>query len=435
MRKPRLDVLVKPASYECNMACDYCYYRGVQSLYPGAERPRMRLEVFDALCEQYRALEPSEIRIAWQGGEPTLMGLDFFGSAVEVETSHARAGDCWGNSLQTNGVVLDDDWCAFLARNRFLIGLSVDGPAELNRVRRFPNGRPAFDTAMRAAGLLQKYGCEFNVLVVVSAANVEHPERIFRFLVEGGFHFSQVIPCTEPAGGKAVTEHSISADQYGRFMIRLFDAWVDHDDPAFYVRDIDNWLHLYCGFTSECCEYRRDCSNLLTIEWNGDVYPCDFWVRARYRLGNVLDQTLEQMLRTRTWRQFVAAAEHCPAFCRDCEWLWACNAGCYRHRAKLGIGADQKPYLCDAKKQIFSHVFGRLDQLKARPVRPRLHKFLNDIDRKVSAGPAGPDASAGPADSEDTRATRRAPGRNDPCPCGSGRKYKSCCMRRVGSPR
>ncbi len=434
MRKPHLGILVKPASWDCNMACDYCYYRGVGALYEGVERPRMSPQVLDALCQQYRELEPSEMKIGWQGGEPTLMGLEFFPELIKAETRHARPGECWGNSLQTNGVLLNDDWCAFLARNRFLVGLSVDGPAQLNRIRTFPNGRPTHEVALRAADLLKKHGCEFNILVVISAANVEHPEEVFRFMVENEFHFCQVIPCTEPGGGRELTEHSISADQYGRFMTRLFDAWVDNDDPGFYVRDIDNWLHLYYGLSPECCEYRRDCSNLITIEWNGDVYPCDFWVSKRYRMGNVLERTLAQMLQSRPWRRFVADAQHRPAVCRDCEWLWACQAGCYRHRAKLGLGADQRPYLCSAKKRIFSHVFRKLDELRARPGTARLCKFLSELEQKVSAGAFGRPLSAGPDSASEPRSVAPASGRNDLCPCGSGRKFKNCCMKRVGAP-
>ena len=433
MKKPNLGVLIKPVSHDCNMACDYCYYRPVSALYPDAQRPRMGLEVVDAVCEQYRALEPREIKIGWQGGEPTLMGLEFFRRTVEIEARHARPGDCFGNSLQTNGVALNDDWCRFLAANHFLVGLSVDGPPPMNAVRRFPNGKPAFETAMRGIALLKRHRVEFNVLVVISTANVDHPEEVFAFLRENDLHYSQFIPCTElgqVAG--AVSEHSITAAQYADFMTRLFEAWVANDEPSYYVRRIDNWLHQFFGLPPECCEYREDCSNLLTIEWNGDVYPCDFFVEERYRLGNVLGQTLEQMLGGATFRRFVREAERLPAMCEECEWLPYCHGGCYRHRIKLGIGPQGQPYLCEAKKRVFGHVFARLRQIKDGAAPSRLRDFLRKTEHEVAAGLWGPTGTARQAPAVARPApTGGAPGRNDPCPCGSGRKYKHCCGKLV----
>ncbi len=430
MRKPNLGILIKPASHDCNMACNYCYYRPVEAVYPDEKRPRITPEIFEAVCEQYRALGPSDIKIGWQGGEPTLMGLDFFREAIQIETRHAQRGDCWGNSLQTNGVLLDEEWCQFLAANHFLVGISVDGPAELNTMRKFHDGRPAWETAMRGIKLLEQHKVEFNVLVVISQANRQHPREVLQFLVENDLHFSQFIPCTEPTGAtRGVSEHSISAAEYAEFMIGLFDAWVENDDPSYYVRRIDNWLHQFFGLPPECCEYREDCSNLITIEWNGDVYPCDFFVVPEYRMGNVMEQTLEQMLKGPQFRAFVRGAEHIPSMCSDCEWLGVCHAGCFRHRQKLNIDADEMPYLCEAKKRIFSHVFSTLRELVEKPKRPQLHRFLNDIARQVAAGQHG-QARRAPTGGAQAAAQRGArPNRNDPCPCGSGKKFKHCCAQ------
>jgi len=325
---------------------------------------------------------------------------------------------------------LDEQWCGFLARNRFLVGLSLDGPADLDGVRRSRNGRPVHEMVMRALGLLREHRCEFNVLIVISKANVDHPERVFRFLVENDLHFAQVIPCTEPDGAGGLSEHSITGRQYGEFMVRLFDAWADNDDPSYYVRHIDNWLHLYFGLGPVCCEYRRDCSNLVTVEWNGDVYPCDFFVREEFRMGNLSEQTLERMLGGRPFREFVRAAERAPAMCAGCQWLWACHGGCYRHRGKLGIGPDGMPFLCEANQSVFSHAFAALDEAKRGPGRPRLHGFLNELDARVKAGEFDAQAPAERAPSAGGGASTGRPGRNDLCPCGSGRKFKACCMSR-----
>ena len=436
MKKPRLGILLKPASSDCNMGCRYCYYHGVRRLYADVPRPRMTLEVFDEVCRQYCALDPAQIKVGWQGGEPTLMGLDFFRGAVQIERRRARPGGFWGNSLQTNGVLLDDDWCEFFARNQFLVGLSVDGPPELNRMRHFPGGQPADDVAMRALALLKEHRCEFNILVVVSAANVDRPDEVFHFLVDNDLRFSQCIPCTEPAEGGGVTPHSIGGEQWADFMIRFFEAWVAHDAPGFYNRHIDNWLHLYLDLPPESCEYRGDCANLVTVEWNGDVYPCDFFVEGRYRMGNILQDTLGHMLRGQPFREFVRRAEALPAMCKGCEWLWACRGGCYRQKGKLGLGLQDRPYMCDANKRIFSHVFGRLNALKERPLRPRLHEFLNDVARRVSRQMSASRDAIPQTPPQQPLGRKRGFGRNDPCPCGSGRKYKYCCMQShaAGSP-
>lgn len=284
---------------------------------------------------------------------------------------------------------------------------------------------------MRAIELLKRHGVEFNVLVVISRANYRDPRRIFEFLIENDLHYCQFIPCTEPAAEPgSVSEHSLSADEYGDFMISLFDAWVENDDPSYYVRRIDNWLHQFFGLPPECCEYREDCSNLVTIEWNGDVYPCDFFVEPRYRMGNVLEKTLEQMLNEPAFRRFVSGAEHVPDICAECEYLRFCRAGCFRHRQKLGIGAEQTPYLCEAKKRIFSHVFSTLRQTLETPQRPELHAFLNRIAGQVSAGQDGaPRPRPSAQKPAPAAAVGPTPRRNDACPCGSGRKFKHCCGR------
>ncbi len=438
MQKPHLGILLKPASYDCNLACEHCYYRDVRDLYPGAARPRMSTEVFEAVCRGYRALEPANINIGWQGGEPTLMGLDFFEKVIAIETKNARPGDCWGNSLQTNGLLLNDDWCRFLARHHFLIGLSIDGPPPLNALRRFPDGSGTYREVMNALSLLKRHKCEHNILFVISRINCNRPEELFRFLVENDLHYSQFIPCTEPdAVGDGLSRHSITPEQYAQFQMKLFDAWVENDDPSFYLRHIDNWLHLFFGLPPEMCEYRSDCSNLMTVEWNGDVYPCDFFVRKRYLMGNVLTESMENMLRSRAWKEFVSRAEKLPALCSGCRWLNACHGGCYRQRGKLGLEDGDKPYFCEANSRIFEHVFGVLDELKKKNIKPTLHGFLKDIEKQQTrrmqprSTPSPPPRPRRGATDGGARSVRAKPGRNDPCPCGSDRKFKTCCAGKI----
>ncbi len=442
MNKPNLGILIKPVSFDCNLACDYCYYRPVEQIYGRAEPHRMDIETFDIVCGHYMEINPREVKIGWQGGEPTLMGLDFFRQVIEVEKKWARPGDCIGNSLQTNGVLLDDDWCAFLAENHFLVGLSIDGPEELNTMRHFAGGKPAWESTMRAIKLLEKHKVEFNILVVVSRANVDHPREILQFLVDNDLHFAQFIPCTEPTGEPGATSpQSITTAEYGQFMLTLFDAWIENDDHTYYVRRIDNWLHQFFGLPPECCEYRADCSNLVTIEWNGDVYPCDFFVEPQYLMGNVREKTFAKMLQGKPFRSFVQNSETTPAACNGCQWLRVCHAGCYRHRSKLGLDNDALPYLCEAKKMLFGHVFNCLRDICNGEPGSGMHEFLNRIQRDVLTGRLGPPPGQAPPPPRPQapppgrapQPDRTAPPRNAPCPCGSGRKFKQCCGARQTS--
>ena len=431
MEKPHLGVMFKPVSADCNMCCDYCYYRSVEDLYGRPRAPRMGVEVVEAVCDQYLALKPCELKFGWQGGEPTLMGLPFFRHIVQVQQERCGGGPA-ANTLQTNGVLLDEDWCRFLKAHGFLVGLSVDGPPRLNAFRRFRNGRPTHDRAMRALALLKEHEVDFNVLIVISRANAEHARGVFRFLTDNELRFAQLIPCTEPsADGRGLSEHSITTEQYADFVLSFFAAWVENDDPGYYVRRIDNWLHVFFGLEPEMCEYRGDCSNLLTIEYNGDVYPCDFFVEERYCLGNVLRQTLEQMLGGRTFRRFVDATRQNSSVCAGCEWLAVCDGGCYRHRGKLGIAPDERPYLCEANKKVFARVFGTFRELLSRDEKPRLHRFLQSIERQL--GRQRPHKSGTAPEPEPW--SRGAVGRNDLCPCGSGKKFKNCCLRHAPAGR
>jgi len=433
MPKPQLGILMKPTSFDCNLACNHCYYRDVERLYPNTKKPRMSLEVVEAVCRQYRDLEPATPNIGWQGGEPTLMGLDFFRSVLEIEKKSAKTGDCWGNSLQTNGTLLDDKWCEFLAESRFLVGLSIDGPRPMNKLRRFPGGRETSGEVLKALSYLKKHRCEYNVLFVISRINCGQPEEIFNFLLENDLHYTQFIPCIEPAEEtNGLSKHSIKPEEYAGFQKGLFDAWVENDDASYYIRHIDNWLHQFFGLTPEMCEYRPDCSNLLTVEWNGDVYPCDFFVQKRYLTGNVLTDTLGNLIQKRPWKNFVSAAEKPPAVCKGCRWFEVCSGGCYRQREKLGLGQNDKPYLCEANKQIFEHVFGTLKELKEKPIKPALHNFLKDVESKKDSlrNEEKNSPSAKKEQPGDKIEKKGNPARNDPCPCGSGKKFKKCCSLR-----
>ncbi len=431
MQKPDLGIIIKPASHDCNLSCEYCYYSKVNKVYPQNKHPRMSPEVFDAVCHQYRTLKPQHINIIWEGGEPTLMGLDFFKKALDIETKNARPGDCWGNTLHTNGKLLDDKWCQFLSQNHFLVGLGVNGPPAVNSPGSSPEGTTTSEDIFHSISLLKKYKCEYNIVMIVTQANGDKPEETFNFLLENDLHFSHFNFCTEEnEEGNGLTDHSITSEQYAEFQIKLFDAWVQNDDPSFYVRHIDNWLHLFFGLRPEMCEYQSDCSNLVTIEWNGDVYPCDFFVQKRYLMGNILDEPLESILQSTAWKEFTSQAEELPTPCHDCKWLEKCHGGCYRRRKKRLNAQQDNPFFCEANKNIFSHVFAKLDDLKKKPIRPNLYKFLNDIERHRLPHLQNEAPEKKQVEKQQTENRRKKPGRNSPCPCGSGKKYKQCCLRK-----
>ncbi len=320
--------------------------------------------------------------LAWQGGEPTLMGLEFFERAVALEAKVAKATSAGRqatvmNALQTNGVLLDDDWARFLRDWRFLVGVSLDGPPEAHdRYRRDRAGRPTHDRVMAGIEHLRRFGVEFNVLVVVSKSNVEAPRETFRWLVAQGFDNLQFIPCVEPASGDSVLAagaepESITPAEYGAFLNGAFDAWLEAGFREVRVRAFDNWAQMLLGMPSESCQLAESCGYVL-LEHNGDVYPCDFFVERDRRLGNVHETTVAAMLAGERFAAFSRLKGSLSAECRACRWRPLCQGECPRYRiTATGRAAGERTYFCESYRAFFQQSYRTLERVAVTAGRER----------------------------------------------------------------
>ena len=418
---PAFHIMLKPRGAICNLDCEYCYFLSKEMLYPGS-RFRMADDLLAEYTRQYIDAHRSPIvTFGWQGGEPTLMGLDFFRRAVAHQQTFSKPGLQIHNALQTNGVTLDDEWCRFFREHNFLIGISIDGPRELHDAYRIDKGgAPTFERVMRGLELLKRHGVEFNVLTTVHAANADHPLDVYRFLRdEVDTQFMQFIPIVERDNdtgfqqGEQVTARSVAGRQYGRFLVSIFDEWVRRDVGGVYVQIFDVALAAWAGGRPGLCIFEETCGGALALEHNGDLYSCDHYVEPRYKLGNLQEVSLVEMVGSEQQRQFgLAKRDTLPRYCRECEVRFVCNGGCPKNRIlHTPDGEPGLNYLCAGYKAFFNHI-DRPMNIMASLLQER--KPPADVMRILAI--------------EDARLQQRIAksGRNDPCPCGSGRKVKHC---------
>jgi len=452
---PAYHLLVKPTGAICNLDCKYCFFLSKEMLYPGS-RFRMADELLETYIKQMlESQRVPEVALAWQGGEPTLMGLDFFKRSVELAQKHKRPDQRISHTMQTNGTKLDDEWCAFFKENDFLIGLSVDGPREIHDTYRVnKGGAGSFDQVKRGWEYLRKHEVEFNILCTVHAANADHPLEVYRyFRDELETNFIQFIPIIERATpdflplanvgwserdggdrplylqkGSLVTERSVKAEQYGRFLIEIFEEWVRRDVGEVYVQMFDVTLGSWVG-QHNLCIFSPTCGNALALEHNGDLYSCDHYVEPDYLLGNILETHMIELVASDKQRQFgLDKVETLPRYCQECEVRFACHGGCPKNRFINTPASEAEPngqpglnYLCAGYKLFFNHVRRPMtvmaNLLKAQRAPAEIMKLYAAED-EAAAGKQQPDPFA------DT-------GRNDPCPCGSGKKFKHCHGRKA----
>ncbi len=349
--------MVKPASSACEMRCAYCFYRDEAAHRQVPNRGVMSPEVLERTVAAAMSAAEGSCTFLFQGGEPTLAGLDFYREFLKIENKYARPDLQVYHSLQTNGLTIDETWVKFLAENRFLTGLSLDGPARLHDLhRRDAEGRGTFRRAMRAAGLLQRAGVELNILCVVTGQVARQPEQVYRFFTGRGFRRLQFIPCLEPldslSGGR---EYSLPPQDYGEFLVRVFDLWFRDllEGRCVSVRHLDNWIGILLGLPPEACNMVGRCSVGFTVESDGAVYPCDFYALDEWRLGNVMTGSLEDMAQSQTARQFVEASCPGPEECHACRYYPLCRNGCRRERIYTRDGPG-KTALCAAYRYFFT---------------------------------------------------------------------------------
>jgi uncharacterized protein len=410
-------LMAKPGGSRCNLSCRYCFYLRKGELYPGS-RFRMTDEVLGEYIRQtIDAHILPEVTFAWQGGEPTILGLDFFEKAISLQEKYRRPGMLIQNTIQTNGTLLDDRWCEFFRKIRFLVGISIDGPRELHDAcRTDASGTGSFDRVMQGLACLKKHRVEFNILCTVNAVNADHPLEVYRFLRdEVKASFIQFIPVVErDRETGAVTPESVRPEQFGKFLTGVFDEWVKHDVGTTYVQHFDTALANWYGEPHGICVFSPTCGQAMVIEHTGDIYSCDHFVDRDHLLGNILSVPLSELINSGGQQQFGQdKLNKLPKYCRECPVLFACHGECPKNR--VAVTPDGEPglnYLCEGYRMFFSHIDGPMkfmvQELEADRAPSNVMKFM-----------VGQDASG---------KRERKPGRNDPCPCGSGKKYKHCCL-------
>ena len=409
--------MAKPVCGLCNLDCKYCYYTSKpRELYGEVKKFMMTDEVLENYTRQYLAALPARCEFGWQGGEPMLAGVDFFAKAIELQRRHAKDGQVVTNGLQTNGTLLDEQWCEFLAANRFLVGISIDGPAQWHdHFRRDHAVRGTFHRAWAGLELLRKHGAELNVLVTLNSVNAPHAGDVYRYFVNRGVQYLQFIPILERDADGKIADFSCSGEQFGRFMLEVFEIWAARDVGRISERFIDNCLHqILYGQAAICC-YAERCANAYVLEFNGDLYACDHFVFAEWKVGNIMDRALAELVGDPKLDDFAEMKTKLPAACRDCEFLEFCHAGCPKHHIPTGRDPARVNHFCEGYKMFFREALGELKSIAER------------IRRAQAAPSEPPPLAAGRAVKEGPPKT---PGRNDPCPCGSGRKFKNCCGRR-----
>lgn len=437
-------VMAKPTGAICNLDCEYCFFLSKDQLYPGSGF-RMEPDVHAAYLGQLLGAHggADEVVVAFQGGEPTLMGLDFFRRTVELEQELRRPGQRILNTLQTNGTLLDDAWGEFLHEHGFLVGLSIDGPREMHDAYRVDKGgKPTFDRVVRGLDVLRRHDVDWNALTTVNAANGDHGRRVYTFLRdELGAQYVQLIPVVERATaellplaeegwgrragerplyrqeGDLVTHRTVGAEQYGRFLVEVFEEWVRHDVGDVFVQEFDTALAHWLGMDrAGMCVHARTCGSALALEHNGDVYSCDHYVEDDYLLGNIAGgRTLLQLATSPQQVAFGnAKLDTLPEYCLRCDVRFACNGGCPKDRfLTTPDGEPGLHYLCAGYQRFFRHV--------DEPMR-----VMADLLRRGSDATGVRDWYAG-------RDLHR--GHDEACTCGSGRTWGTCHGASAGSMR
>ncbi len=407
-------VMTKPIGPICNLDCSYCFYLEKEKLFPAGHQFKMSDEVLENYIRQFIAgQEAPEVTFAWQGGEPTLLGVKFFRKVVELQSRFA-GGKKIHNTLQTNGTLLNDEWCAFFRENNFLIGLSIDGPARLHNAYRVDKkGASTYDRVLAGLRLMKKHGVEFNTLTVVNRKNVRHALEMYRFLRDIGSGFIQFIPLVERLADKEakalgldlampprlgqdgeisrrVTEWSVAPKDYGAFLCQIFDEWIKRDVGRVFVQIFDVALGNWSGQGGGLCVFNPTCGTALAMEHNGDVYSCDHYVYPEYRLGNIMNASLGEMVGSGFQRQFGQdKSDKLPKYCRECDVRFACHGECPKHRfIRTPDGEPGLNYLCAAYQQFFRHVDPYMKQMTALLRAGRAPAEIMTHVRQIKAGVA-----------------------------------------------
>ena len=425
-------VMAKPIGPICNIDCEYCFYLEKENLYPEQHRGKNNWAMPDDILEKFikQKIESTDLEeesFTWQGGEPTLLGVEYFRKVIQIQDKYAN-GKKINNAFQTNGILLDDNWCEFFAENSFLIGLSIDGPRELHdKYRIDKGGRPTFDRVMHGLNLLKKHKIDFNTLTVVQKNNSYHPIEVYNFLKETGSSYMQFIPIVERISGEQtnglsivlpgnknaeVSDWSVEPEQFGNFLIKIFNNWVRNDVGKYFVQIFDVSLEAWVGLQPGLCLFSKTCGKALALEHNGDLYSCDHYVFPGNKLGNIMESPLIKMVESEQQEKFgTNKKDELPAYCRNCEVKFICNGECPKNRfLNTPAGEFGLNYLCAGYKKFFNYIDPYMkfmaNELKANRPPANVMRWTKEKERNPESVKVG---------------------RNEPCFCGSGKKFKNCC--------
>jgi uncharacterized protein len=404
-------VFAKPIGSICNLGCRYCYYLSKEHLYPKNESFRMADDVLERYIIQHIEACPDDvIRFSWHGGEPTVLGLDYFRKIVDLQRKYQPSNQRIANGMQTNGTLLDEEWCRFLAAEGFAVGLSLDGPQVLHdRYRLTKDGRPTHEKTMHGYHLLRKHRVYTDILCVVNADNVRHPLEVYRFFKQIETPYISFLPMVEPQldAETGVSPLTVPAEAWGDFLCTIFDEWISEDIGGIKVQIFEEAARTAFGQEHSLCIFRPVCGDIPVVEHNGDFYTCDHFVDPEHCLGNIRRTSLVELLESPAQRAFgQTKLETLPRICRTCDVRDMCNGGCPKNRFyQTPDGEAGLNYLCAGYKKFFTHCRPFVSEVAAQWRRQQIH--------------VSPDAAA---------RSHQEPGRNDPCPCGSGLKYKKCCL-------
>lgn len=401
-------LLIKPASADCNLQCEYCFYLDHCSLYPDTKKHRMSEIVLEKMIASYMATDQPQYSFGWQGGEPTLMGVDFFRKVIDLQKKYGKKHSIVSNALQTNATMINDELAAHLGMFNFLVGVSIDGPEDVhNQYRKTVEGKGTHHRVLQGIEFLRRHKVDFNVLTLVNSANVDKGKKIFEYFYEQNLLYQQYIPCVEFDSEGNQLPYTITGKQWGNFLCALFDAWIGKKDPlATSIRLFDSILLFMLEGTYSLCHMAGNCCQCFVVEYNGDVYPCDFFVQPPLLLGNIMKQTWGDFFTLDRYRSFGRQKNEWNEKCRDCEFLLYCSGDCLKHRLYAGENPQKLSWLCEGWKRFFQYSL------------PEFFKLARTIlNRRKETG----------ISSSTLRVLRLIKtGRNEPCFCGSGKKFKKC---------
>lgn len=394
-------LLIKPASADCNLRCAYCFYLPKSSLYPETKTHRMSDAVLERIISRYMQTEQPQYSFGWQGGEPSLPGVNFFKKIIQFQKKYGKPGSSVANGLQTNAVLIDDELARYLSWYKFLVGVSIDGPEEFHDTfRKTADGAGSHRKVLSGITCLKRHHVALNALVVVNSLNVHYPIEVFNYLCDLGFDFQQYIPCVEFDQNGNVRPWTITGEEWGEFLCYLFDEWFDKINKGISIRLFDSILEYLVLGKKNMCSMRGACDSYLLVEYNGDVYPCDFFAEPSLKLGNIMENQWEDIRNSTRYLDFAGQKAIKNKECGACICYKLCFGDCLKHRFRENRNAHNTSWLCNGLKIFYNHSLKKLENL-AEKIKAR-----NPIKPSTPPGKVGA---------------------NSPCPCGSGLKFKRCC--------